>query len=643
MTNSLSSEAVAAYEKALSLGKKEGQRVPVLDDILAEKKLLQTREIPLGLVQIPAELIVGTKSEGRSNAFSKSFYPLLERHTEFSDKWIRLYQAHMEEGIQEPIQAYEFMNKFYVLEGNKRVSILKFLKAASIPGKVIRIVPPRTEEKENRIYYEFMDFYRLSAINYIWFSREGSFGRLQRLTGKRPDEVWSETEKSNFNSVFSRFSTEYQAKGGEKLPITTGDAFLAFLEIYDYGALVDMSPDQMREKLNKSWEEFKLLITDEPLELQMSPASESGSRKGFLRKLLPASASKQKIAFIYCDTIRTSGWTYAHELGRLYLEQCFPGQLHTTCYEGATEENAEQLLKQAVNEGSTLIFTTSPLLLKASLKTAVEHPEVKILNCSLNTAHRSIRTYYARMYEAKFLMGAIAGAISQNGNIGYIADYPVWGMLANINAFALGAKMVNSGARIYLEWSGARDEHIRERFAEHQVQYISGIDLLSPGETGRHFGLYRAEEEPPLNIAMPIWHWGKFYEQILWNILNGSWKYDDTPEDTKGLNYWWGMSAGIVDVICSKHLPIGTARLIDLLKKTICSGDFNPFSGILYSQQGIVQKEMDRSMSPEEIISMDWLAENVVGSVPKLEELKEQAKPMLLLQGIPGLKENEKG
>ena len=153
MTNSLSSEAVAAYEKALSLGKKEGQRVPVLDDILAEKKLLQTREIPLGLVQIPAELIVGTKSEGRSNAFSKSFYPLLERHTEFSDKWIRLYQAHMEEGIQEPIQAYEFMNKFYVLEGNKRVSILKFLKAASIPGKVIRIVPPRTEEKENRIYY----------------------------------------------------------------------------------------------------------------------------------------------------------------------------------------------------------------------------------------------------------------------------------------------------------------------------------------------------------------------------------------------------------------------------------------------------------------------------------------------------------
>ena len=51
------------------------------------------------------------------------------------------------------------------------------------------------------------------------------------------------------------------------------------------------------------------------------------------------------------------------------------------------------------------------------------------------------------------------------------------------------------------------------------------------------------------------------------NIMNGAWKIDDTNDSTKGLNYWWGMSAGIIDVICSQHLPIGTARLVDLFKK----------------------------------------------------------------------------
>ncbi len=86
----------------------------------------------------------------------------METHTEFSDKWMRLYQHHMEDGINDPIQAYEYMNQFYVLEGNKRVSILKYLQAATIQGNVIRIIPPRTEEKENKIYYEFMD------LSFVW-------------------------------------------------------------------------------------------------------------------------------------------------------------------------------------------------------------------------------------------------------------------------------------------------------------------------------------------------------------------------------------------------------------------------------------------------------------------------------------------
>ena len=44
------------------------------------------------------------------------------------------------------------------------------------------------------------------------------------------------------------------------------------------------------------------------------------------------------------------------------------------------------------------------------------------------------------MHEAKFLMGAIAGAMSEHNRLAYIADYPIYGSIANINAFALGAQ-----------------------------------------------------------------------------------------------------------------------------------------------------------------------------------------------------------
>ncbi len=88
-------------------------------------------------------------------------------------------------GIREPIKAYEFMNKFYVEEGNKRVSVLKFFDAVSIPAMLPVSFPRERKKKENKIYYEFMDFYALSHINYIWFTQLGSFAKLQRLVGKR--------------------------------------------------------------------------------------------------------------------------------------------------------------------------------------------------------------------------------------------------------------------------------------------------------------------------------------------------------------------------------------------------------------------------------------------------------------------------
>ena len=78
---------------------------------------------------------------------------------------------------------------------------------------------------------------------------------------------------------------------------------------------------------------------------------------------------------------------------------------------------------------------------------------------------------------------------------------------------------------------------------------------------------------------------------------------------------------------------------MDLLKETISTGKFNPFSGILYSQGGIVQDDPAKSLTPEEIVTMDWLAENIIGSIPKEEELKEQSKPVVSQQGI----ENKKG
>ena len=110
------------YSKAYKLGKKEYQyrmmkgmqpTLQVLDDILPVKGSYS--EVPLGLVQIPVNQIVGTKTGGRSSAFAANFMPILKAGTEFSQKWINLCKSHEEEGIRDPIKAYEYMNQFYVI------------------------------------------------------------------------------------------------------------------------------------------------------------------------------------------------------------------------------------------------------------------------------------------------------------------------------------------------------------------------------------------------------------------------------------------------------------------------------------------------------------------------------------------------
>lgn len=626
------------YSRAQKLGKKEYQSrmmrglqptLEVLDDILPPKGSYS--EVPLGLVQIPSDQIVGTRTDGRSNAFASNFMPILKQNSEFARKWATLSTSHLEEGIREPIKAYEYMNKFYVLEGNKRVSVAKYFDVDSIPGTVIRIVPKRTNEKENVIYYEYMDFYNVSKVNYLYMSKVGNFPKLQAALGKEQGEMWSDEDRENFSSVFYRFQMEYRARGGDKLSITEGDAFLAFLGVYGYEELLEKTTSELNDLVGKTWEEFLLLEAEDVIDLKMDPTNE---KKPLLSRILPTSVSRLKAAFIYAKTPASSAWTYAHELGRLYLEQAFPDEITTFYYDNATQENIDDYIEAAINCGSNIIFTTSPSFAQASVKAAIENPEVRILNCSLNTSHRYIRTYYARMHEAKFLMGALAGALTTNDKLAYVGDYPIYGSIANINAFAIGAKMVNPRAKVYLEWSSMKDIDIAERLKEIGAGCISGKDMVIPEESTREFGLYTLDGEHTRSLAMPLWHWGKFYEQLIRTIMDGTWKYDDNSYEKKAINYWWGMSAGVIDVICSKNIPAETKRLMELLKQSIVSQQFSPFSGILYSQNGMVQGDPKQRLTPEEIIIMDWLAENVVGIIPKTEDLQEQAKPVTLQQGV---------
>lgn len=636
------------YMKANKEGKKQYRScvangefpyLPVLDEMISLSDI--ECEMNLGVQFIPLSHVVGTASFGRTTAFSNQFMPLLDYATEFGNKWSTLCDAQLNEGIHYAIKTYEYMNRYYVIEGNKRVSVLKYFNAVNIAAEVIRKVPKRTDDLQNKIYYEFMAFQKLSNINYVEFSKEGSFSKLQQCVKGSLEEPWTDEDKENFSSFHLAFEKNFSTLGGKKLPITTDDALLSFVIIYGYKECLEMSAAQLKEAVEKYWKEFTLIGEPDSQEVLTDPDNKKDPvnvGKNMLRFILPSTQKKLKAAFIYDKSPEDSGWIYGHELGRQYLEENFGDLIETTsvvCFTGS--EESDSVLEDIISDGYQVIFTTTPDMSKPSLKTAIDHPEVKILNCSLNISHSHVRSYNTRLYELKFLTGIIAGALTENDKVGYLADYPIFGTIANINAFALGAKMVNPRAKIYLTWTALKDNNPEEFFRQNDIKYISDKDMADLKKDNRQFGLYQLENGTRTNLATSICNWGVFYKQILQSIFSGTWKNVETADNAKAINYWWGLSAGVIELICSNKIPESTMHLVNTFQNMIRSGYFHPFSGRLYSQNDTIQSDEHGYLTPEQIINMDWLSDNVIGSIPTMDQIKNNAKTVVKAQGVTGV------
>lgn len=635
-------EAVAEYGRAQKMAQREyRERVAagknpypeVLDEILPDGVTPDTVQ-DIGVVEIPTRRIVGVKSAGRIAAFTATFLPLLDETTEFGMKWAALCEAHLGDiGIQEPIVCFEYLGNFYVQEGNKRTSVLRYFGSPRIPGHVHRIVPPLSDDPRIKAYYEFMDFYRSTKIYDVQFQRPGDYARLLAALDKEPGETWSEEERRTFSSYFSYFRDAYSAVMGEEPALQPEDALLIWLKINPYKDLGQRSGAELKKSMTELKDDFTVLSQSDPVAVKTAPAP--AAKNNILDWLISANPDHLTVAFVHQRDTETSLWTKAHDEGRQYLENALGNQVTTLSYFNADNQTeAEALLERAVADGADVIFTTTPQLNRLSLKIAVKYPRVRVLNCSVNVPYPSIRTYYSRIYEGKFITGAIAGAMATNNRIGYVGSSPIYGVPASINAFALGAQLTNPRAKIELRWSCLAGDPVATFIGE-GLSVISNRDI--PTQAGHHmlqgdYGTYLVEDTGTLiPLGSPCWLWGRFYENVVRSILSGSWNNDST---NRAVNYWWGMDSGVIDVKLSDRLPEGLRCMAEMLKAGLSNGTINPFFRRIVAQDGTVKNDGSQALTPDELLHMDWLCDNVEGVIPSFEEIEPYAQPIVRELGI---------
>ena len=623
-----------AYRACVARG--QSPYLAVLDDILVNVNIVAQE--PLGLVEIPAESIAGTKTSGRHTAFAPNFMPLLEPDTEFAGKWSNLCDAHLEEGIHTPIIAYEFLNKFYVQEGNKRVSVLKYFDAVRIAGTVTRLVPERNDSLENRIYYEFLDFYKLSKVNDVHFSRLGGYAKLQTLVCKASGESWTDDDRLSFSSFYTMFRQQFLALGGGGLNLTAGDAMLVYLSVYRYADACESTPSQMKQNLEKLWDEVKVLTEPQAVALSLEP--KQGPGEPLLAKLnIFTKPSELKVVFLHEHNAENSAWVRAHDKGIEALQQAFPDRVFITRKENIEPEvDAEQVLEDVAHDNADVVFTSSARMHTACLKVAAQHPKTRILNCSLNAPHPLVRTYYPRTYEVTYLLGMLAGVLTKTDRVGYVAANPVYGIPAAVNAYAQGLKTVRPDAKVVLRWACLPDPAHPLDFSDRpDVEIFYARDNREPEGTHRDYGLCRRQPDGTLQpLGLPVWRWDTFYIEIVRSIFDGAW--DSDAAGARAVNYWWGMRSGAEEIDYSKDLPAGTLQLLDLMEKMLHEDDLRIFPEDLYAQGHVLHSPEAVVYSPKELMEMDWLDECVEGALPHYDELDVKTHVLMAINGLNTLK-----
>ncbi len=333
-------------------------------------------------------------------------------------------------------------------------------------------------------------------------------------------------------------------------------------------------------------------------------------------------ADKLKVGFIYIGPIGDHGWTYAHDQGRLAVEEALGDQVETVYVENIPEgPDAERAIERLARQDVGLIFTTSFGYMDPTIKVATRFPDVKFEHATGYKQSENVATYNARFHEGRYVIGQIAAKTSKSGIAGYIASFPIPEVVMGINAFMLGAQSINPDFKVKVVWVNTWFDPGKEADAA-KVLIGQGADIITQ-HTDSTAPLQVAEEEgvhgfgqasdmihfaPKAQLTAIIDEWGPYYVERAQAVLDGTWESGDS---------WTGMSAGTVVMAPYTNMPDDVAAMAMETEAMITSGELNPFAGPIYKQDGTLAVAEGEIMDDGTLAGINWYVQGVDDTLPE--------------------------
>lgn len=324
-----------------------------------------------------------------------------------------------------------------------------------------------------------------------------------------------------------------------------------------------------------------------------------------------------KLGFVMSGHSHEDGWNGLHYDG--IKQACEELDIELIVKENIKENTGqcETAIRELADEGVDVIILSSYGYAAEVVNVVKEYPDITFYSESFDYYGDNLNCYFARIYQARYMSGIIAGYMSKSGCIGYVAAMPNSEVNRGINAFTLGVKRANPDAKVIVAWSNAWDNADKEKQLAKELIDIKNVDVLA-----YHQNQPNVVEEAEINDVYSIgyhevyegagekfltaveFRWDVTYKELLDDYLRGKSSVVNT--------YWFGLekdAIGLTDI--SPLVSQEIIHNVELAKKEIISGE-RIFSGLIIDNQGKVRCNEGETISDQILMNgMDWHVEGV--------------------------------
>lgn len=324
------------------------------------------------------------------------------------------------------------------------------------------------------------------------------------------------------------------------------------------------------------------------------------------------------------DPAEGSGYTYTHDIGIMGMQQNLGLSdsqiIRKINVNDSDKEATRKAIKECIDEGCNIIFSTSWGYMDTTAQMAEEYPDVYFSHGTGYMSNgKNFNNYFGRIYQPRYLSGIVAGMNTKTNKIGYVAAMGSENseVTGGIDAFALGVYSVNPSAQIYVKVTNSWYDPAAEKAASSTLLDMNcdvitqHCDTTYPQLLAQQKNVYSigynsdmSKDAPDACLCSVIWNWSAYYTAAVQSVIDGTWD---------GSNYYGGMNENLVGITqLADFCKSGTQQKVDEAKKDIISGKLGIFDGVIETNTGTTVGESGKTLKDSDITgNINWYFKTV--------------------------------